>query len=31
MDSQEKILEQGKQEEVIQAATTPEVETSAKE
>ena len=31
MDSQDNILEQGKQEEVIQAATTPEVETSAKE
>ena len=31
MDSQENILEQGKQEEVIQAATTPEVETNAKE
>jgi hypothetical protein len=31
MDSQENILEQGKQEEVIQEATTPEVETNAQE
>ena len=31
MDSQENILEQGKQEEVIQETTTPEVETNAQE
>ena len=31
MDSQENILEQGKQEEVIQEATAPEVETNAQE